>query len=251
MTEPLLEADSITVGYNGIAALRDFSLTVRPGEVVALLGPNGAGKTTSLLAMVGLLELMQGSVTALGSPVRPRHTDALVRAGMLLVPDDRGVFADLTVREHFRMARPKASPEREKFVLQRFPALGALLQRKAGLLSGGEQQMLAIGKALLAEPKLLLIDEMSLGLAPKIVQEMLPGLRALAKDSDVGVVLVEQHVSLALSVADRALVLGHGRTVLEDDAAVLLRHQDRVQQAYFGVAEFADEDGEELQAPAG
>lgn len=251
MTEPLLQAESITVGYNGVAALRDFSLTVRPGEVVALLGPNGAGKTTSLLAMVGLLDLMAGSVTALGSPVRPRHTDALVRAGMLLVPDDRGVFADLTVREHFRMARAKASPEREKFVLKRFPALEPLMQRKAGLLSGGEQQMLAIGKALLAEPKLLLIDEMSLGLAPKIVQEMLPGLRTLAKEGDVGVVLVEQHVSLALSVADRALVLNHGRIVLEDDAQVLSRQQDRVQQAYFGTEEFADEDGEALQTPTG
>jgi branched-chain amino acid transport system ATP-binding protein len=245
MPEILLQADAVSSGYNGVPAIRDLSLTVREGEVIAMLGPNGAGKTTSLLAMVGMLPLMSGSVTALGRPVR-RRTDQLVRAGMLLVPDDRGVFADLTVREHFRMARGKRSAAREEFVLGRFPALASLQGRKAGLLSGGEQQMLAIGKALLAEPKLLLIDEMSLGLAPKIVQEMLPGLRDLAQTEGVGVVLVEQHVSLALSVSDRAVVLNHGRVVLEGEATELLRDPGLVEAAYFGTAQYADTAGEAL-----
>ncbi|MTD15957.1 ATP-binding cassette domain-containing protein [Nakamurella sp. YIM 132087] len=248
MPDVLLDLDAVTAGYNGVAAVRDLTLSVSAGEVVAMLGPNGAGKTTALLTMVGLLEPMAGSVTALGRPVRSRHTDKLVRAGVLLVPDDRGVFADLTVGEHFRMARAKADKVRLDFVLDRFPALRPLRDRRVGLLSGGEQQMLAIGKALLAEPKLLLIDEMSLGLAPKIVQEMLPGIRRLAKDENVGVVLVEQHVELALSVADRAIVLNHGRMVLEGAARDLLADRTKVQQAYFGAGGYADEEHEALPA---
>ncbi|SOD74623.1 amino acid/amide ABC transporter ATP-binding protein 2 (HAAT family) [Jatrophihabitans sp. GAS493] len=248
MADVVLQADAITAGYNRVAAIRDFSLTVERGEVIALLGPNGAGKTTSLLSMVGLIDLMGGSVTALGREVTSRRTTSLVRAGLMLVPDDRGVFADLTVREHFRMARAKPSKTREQFVLDRFPALRNLQSRKAGLLSGGEQQMLAIGKALLAEPKILLIDEMSLGLAPIIVQEMLPGIRDLAKDEGIAVVLVEQHVALALSVSDRAIVLNHGRIVLEGSAAQLLKEQGRVESAYFGANEFADTAHESLPA---
>ena len=239
LPEPLLQVDGLTAGYNRVPAVRDLSLRVGPGEVVALLGPNGAGKTTALLAMIGLVPLMSGSVTAFGRPI-DGHPHRLARAGMLLVPDDRGVFFGLTVRDHFRLARKKADPARLAAVLERFPALAGLSGRKVGLLSGGEQQMLTIAKAVLAQPRILMIDEMSLGLAPKIVQQMLPAIRDLARDEGIGVVLVEQHIELALSVADRGIILNHGRVVLQDDAATLLRRRELVEAAYFGADEYGD-----------
>jgi branched-chain amino acid transport system ATP-binding protein len=236
MAEVVLQAARATAGYGTTPVLRDFDLTLHAGEVVTLLGPNGAGKTTALLTLVGLLPTMAGSVSALGSKVLQRRTARLARAGVVLVPDDRGIFSELTVAEHFRIAGriPKA---RSEMVLDRFPALRDLLHRRAGLLSGGEQQMLAIAKALLVEPKVLLVDEMSLGLAPIIVQRMLPGIRDLAKEEGIAVLLVEQHVAIALSVSDRALVLNKGRVVLEDSASVLAADGARIEAAYFGVLE--------------
>jgi len=236
----LLTAQALTAGYNGVPAIRGLDIKVGAGEVVSLLGPNGAGKTTTLLALVGLVPLMSGSVVTLGEPVNARRPHLTARRGMMLVPDDRGIFSGLTVRDHLRLARRRPSAERERVIFDRFPALAALESRKAGLLSGGEQQMLAIGGALLAEPRLLLVDEMSLGLAPKIVQEMLPAIRDLARAEGIGVVLVEQHVELALAVSDRALVLNHGRVVLEGTAQSLLTQRERLEAAYFGADEFAD-----------
>ncbi|MDQ6523464.1 ABC transporter ATP-binding protein [Nocardioides sp. LHD-245] len=244
MPDSLLKVDGLTAGYNRVPAIRDLDLEVGPGEVVSLLGPNGAGKTTSLLAMVGLVPLMSGTVEVLGEPLgKPHH---MARRGMMLVPDDRGLFFGLTVRDHLRLARRRPSAERETVVMERFPALARLDSRKAGLLSGGEQQMLAIAAALLSEPRLLLVDEMSLGLAPKIVQDMLPAIRDLAKEEGIGVVLVEQHVELALAVSDRALVLNHGRVVLAGAAADLLKDRSQLEAAYFGSDEFADRGAEAM-----
>jgi branched-chain amino acid transport system ATP-binding protein len=240
MSEPLLQVDALTAGYNRVPAIRGLSFDLAPGEVIALLGPNGAGKTTSLLAMVGLVPLMSGSVTAMGAAVDARRPHKLARRGVLLVPDDRGVFYGLTVRDHFRLAARKSDAAREAQMLDRFPALRGLLSRRVGLCSGGEQQMLTIAKALLGRPKVLMIDEMSLGLAPKIVQEMLPSIRALAKQEGIGVVLVEQHIELALKVADRGIILNHGRVVLEGSARDLLARRDQVESAYFGADEFGD-----------
>ena len=237
---PLLTVDGLTAGYNGVPAIRGLSFTVGAGDVVSLLGPNGAGKTTSLLAMVGLVPLMSGSVTALGAAVDAKRPYKLARRGVLLVPDDRGIFPGLTVRDHFRLAQRKQDPVREAAVLDRFPALKGLLGRRVGLCSGGEQQMLTIAKALLGRPRVLMIDEMSLGLAPKIVQEMLPSIRALAREEGIGVVLVEQHIELALSVSDRGVILNHGRVVLEGAARDLLARRDQVEAAYFGADEFSD-----------
>jgi branched-chain amino acid transport system ATP-binding protein len=233
MTETVLAAEKLTTGYNSVPALHDFDISLRAGEVTAMLGPNGAGKTTALLGLVGLLPALEGTVTALGQRVTSRRTAKLARAGIVLVPDDRGIFAELTVAEHFRIAGP-TPPKRVEMVLDRFPALRGLTHRRAGLLSGGEQQMLAIAKALLSEPKVLMVDEMSLGLAPVIVQEMLPGIRDLAKAEGIAVLLVEQHVAIALSVSDRALVLNQGRIVLEGDASALAADPARVEAAYFG-----------------
>lgn len=161
----------------------------------------------------------------------------MARRGIRLVPDDRGLFSGMTVREHFRLARSRADRSREELVLDRFPALARLQPRTVGLLSGGEQQMLAIAVALLAEPRILMVDEMSLGLAPLVVEQMLPAIRDLAREENIAVVLVEQHVELALAVSDRAIVLGHGRVVLEGSAAELLADRDRLEAAYFGATD--------------
>jgi branched-chain amino acid transport system ATP-binding protein len=237
---PLLSVDGLTAGYNGVPAIRDLTLQVRAGEVVALLGPNGAGKTTSLLAMVGLVPLLGGEVRVLGAPLGRRRPHQLARNGVLLVPDDRGLFPSLSIREHMRLAARKRDPRHEQEVLERFPALFELGSRRAGLLSGGEQQMLAIAKALLARPKVLIVDEMSLGLAPKIVQDLLPMIGRLARADGIGVVLVEQHIELALQVADRGVVVNHGRAVLAEDAAALLADRDLVEEAYFGTGRFGE-----------
>lgn len=239
MPETALTADNLTAGYNGVSAINDFDLTVGAGEVVSILGPNGAGKTTTLLALVGMLPAMAGTVTVLGAPVDYKRPYMMARRGMRLVPDDRGIFFAMTVRDHLRLARKRPNKEREKLVLERFPALAKLETRKVGLLSGGEQQMLAIAGALLAEPKILMVDEMSLGLAPMIVKEMLPAIRDLARDEGIAVVLVEQHVELALAVSDRAVVLNHGRVVLEGSARELLSDRSQLEAAYFGADEFA------------
>ncbi|MCW0212990.1 MAG: ABC transporter ATP-binding protein [Pseudonocardia sp.] len=237
---PVLSVDGLTAGYNGVPAIRDLSFAVRPGEVVALLGPNGAGKTTSLLAMVGLIPLLGGEVQVFGAPLGRRRPHQLARSGLLLVPDDRGLFPALSIREHMRLAATKRDPRHEQEVLEKFPALLDLGSRRSGLLSGGEQQMLAIAKALLARPKVLIVDEMSLGLAPKIVQDLLPMIGNLARADGIGVVLVEQHIELALSVADRGIVVSHGRAVLASDASALLADRDLVEEAYFGTGRFAD-----------
>lgn len=241
MPEPLLHAEGLTAGYNGVPAIRDLDLSVGEGEVVSLLGSNGAGKTTTLLALVGLVPAMAGEVTALGTKVGHKKAHLLARRGVRLVPDDRGIFYGLTVREHLRLSRRRPDRARTAAVLERFPALAALESRKVGLLSGGEQQMLAIATALLAQPRVLMVDEMSLGLAPKIVQDMLPAIRDLARDEGIAVLLVEQHVELALAVSDRAVVLNHGRAVLAGPATELLAARERLESAYFGADEFAEE----------
>jgi branched-chain amino acid transport system ATP-binding protein len=240
MSDPVLSVRNLTAGYGGVQAVRDLTFDVGPGEVVALLGPNGAGKTTALLSIVGLVPLMSGEVRALGRKVEAKRPHRLARRGVLLVPDDRGVFFGLSVREHFRLAHRRPDRERERQVLERFPALRDLQGRRVGLLSGGEQQMLTIAKAILAKPKVLMIDEMSLGLAPKIVQEMLPSIRDLAKDEGIGLVLVEQHIELALSVADRGIILNHSRVVLDAPAKSLLSRRADVEAAYFGADEYGD-----------
>ena len=229
----VLEVNDIAAGYNGVTAVSGLSLKVEQGEVVTLLGPNGSGKTTTLLALMGLIPLIKGSVTALGEPVRAQRADQLARRGVRFIPDDRGIFFGLSVRDHLRLTRRRPNRAREAFLFQRFPALERLQARQVGLLSGGEQQMLAIAAALLSEPKILLIDEMSLGLAPLIVKEILPAIREMAISEGIAIVLVEQHVDLALAVSDRAVVLNRGSVVLEGIAADLLKQRGLLEAAYF------------------
>jgi branched-chain amino acid transport system ATP-binding protein len=231
---PALSLKDVTFGYNGTAVVRSLSLDVMPGEVLALLGANGAGKSTTLLGVYGLVSLLDGEVEVLGQSVSSRNPYRLARRGVGFVPDDRALFFELTVGEHLRLSRRRPDRAVEERVLNQFPVLRKLNGRKAGLLSGGEQQMLAIAVTLMAEPRVLMIDEMSLGLAPKIVQEILPALRDMAKAQDIAVVLVEQHIDFALGVADRAVVLNRGREVLTGSARELLGDRDSLAKAYFG-----------------
>ena len=231
--EPVLELDGLTSGYNGSAVLRDISLTVRPGEVVALLGANGAGKTTTLLTISGIVKPMAGRVAFNGADLKGTSPDGRARIGVAHVPEGRGVFFGLTVAEHFRLAHRGETLDMAA-AFRYFPALESLTSRRAGLLSGGEQQQLALGRALARKPKLLMIDELSLGLAPIIVERLLPVVRNYAKDSGCGVLLVEQHVELALTVADRGYVLSHGEITTYGDAATLKANPDLVLSSYLG-----------------
>jgi branched-chain amino acid transport system ATP-binding protein len=228
----VLELRGVSAGYGAAAVVRDLDLSVAAGEVVTLLGPNGAGKTTTLKTAVGLLPARSGEVTVLGRPVG-RRVDRNARAGLVLVPDSRALFPGLTVRENLWLAARRGGPGWAS-ALDRLPRLAPLVDRRVALLSGGEQQMLALAKALLAQPRVLLVDELSMGLSPVAVQELLPIVRSLADDLSVAVLLVEQHVDLALGIADRGLVLHHGRVVLEGAAADLLADREAVHRAYFG-----------------
>ena len=229
----LLACRSLSAGYGKLTVVRDFELDAAAGSVVAVLGPNGAGKTTLLLTIAGLVPRLGGEVLVGEHVLVSGRPAAANRAGVVLVPDDRALFASLTVAENIAAASRKGSPTKAE-VLEVFPALTARWSLRAGALSGGEQQMLAVARAMVQRPRVLLIDEMSMGLAPIIVEGLLPVVRRLADSSGAVVVLVEQHVRLALECADQAVVMVHGESVLRGPSAELAADPSRLEAAYLG-----------------
>lgn len=233
MTEPLLEVDGLVAGYQGAVVVRGLSLTVRPGEIVALLGANGAGKSTVLRAVSGGLPVMGGTVRLLGADVTKKSAQFIARQGLVHMTDRRGIFRGLTVAEHFRLSVGGQNLD-VAAAYENFPALSGLRHRRAGLLSGGEQQMLGLARALARKPRVLLVDEFSLGLAPVIVQRLLPLVRTYVDQTGASAILVEQHVQLALDIADRGIVLARGQVVMAEAAAVLLRDRELLAASYLG-----------------
>jgi branched-chain amino acid transport system ATP-binding protein len=237
VTPPLLNLDGVQAGYGDLVAVRDVTLEVRPGEIVALIGGNGAGKTTTLRAISGLVPLRGGRLELDGVSIAGRPPSAIVAAGIAHVPEGRQLFPTMSVLENLELgARTPESRRRRAESLERvivlFPRLGERRGQLAGTLSGGEQQMVAIGRALMARPRLLLLDEPSLGLAPVVVTSIFDNLRAINRDG-VTILLVEQNVLRALRLSHRAYVLENGAIVL-DGASHRLLDNEAVKQAYLG-----------------
>jgi branched-chain amino acid transport system ATP-binding protein len=230
----LIQTQNLVCGYGRVPVVRDLNLTVGEGEVVCLLGANGAGKTTTLLTIAGALPALSGTLQVLGSPVTKARVHEVARRGLGIVPEGRGLFYKLTVADNLRLRRHRQSTVGNDDIFGYFPALRGLMSRRAGLLSGGEQQMLALAGALIADPKVVMLDEMSLGLAPIIVEQLLPTVRRIADQRGMAVLLVEQHVLAALRVADRGYVLAHGEVVAEGSSAELKKDVELLEASYLG-----------------
>ncbi|MDE0615750.1 MAG: ABC transporter ATP-binding protein [bacterium] len=228
-----LSCRGLTAGYGGVRVVRPFDLDVPPKSVLALLGPNGAGKSTILNTLAGFLPVIDGEVLVDGEAIRSGRPSDALSAGIVLVADDRALFKTLTVRDNLQVAARKSGLDPES-MLEMFPDLEKRWTVLAGDLSGGEQQMLAVARGLVQQPRVLLLDEMSMGLAPIIVRNLLPVVRRIAEETEAAVVLVEQHVGLALEMADEAIVLVHGEIKMIGPAAELAHDAPGLQAAYLG-----------------
>jgi branched-chain amino acid transport system ATP-binding protein len=241
VAEALLAVTNVETYYGPIMALRGVSFTVPAGAIVTILGANGAGKTTILKTVSGVMDPQKGSVTLEGRPIHGLDPDRVARLGLSHVPEGREVFPFLSVRENLRMGayarRDTAAVAQDlEMVTEYFPVLASRAEQRAGSLSGGEQQMLAIGRALMARPKVMLLDEPSLGLAPKLVKDIFDIIRRINRERGVTVLLVEQNANLALQTADYGYVLELGRIVMEDTCERLLQKDD-IREFYLGLKE--------------
>jgi branched-chain amino acid transport system ATP-binding protein len=244
----MLEVEGLVVRYGRLTAVREVSFVVGEGEAVAIVGPNGAGKSSTLTALVGIVPVAAGSVRLEGTSIVGQPPERLVRRGMSLVPEGRRIFATLSVAENLQLGattrRDGAAVASEiRDVYERFPALGTLRKQHAGKLSGGQQQQLAIARAVLAKPRLLMLDEPSLGLAPLVIDQVFEMLEDLKREG-VTVLLVEQNAARAVAFAERSYVLRSGRVVLEGTSDELLHTEDFV-STYLGVSA---EDAERMSA---
>jgi branched-chain amino acid transport system ATP-binding protein len=226
MTDPALTVQDVVSGYGGVLALRGVSLSVQPGTITAVLGANGAGKTTLLTTISGFVRPREGRISLGGADLTRRRPEEIARAGLAHVPEGQGVITELTVEENLRLGalwRRGHTGRAEALVdaYRRFPLLAGARGRSAGTLSGGERQILVIARALMARPQVLLLDEPSLGLAPKMVAQVMALIRELRDEAGLTVLLVEQNARSALAIADHGIVLNLGRVVASADAAVL------------------------------
>lgn len=233
----LLEVNDIHTYYGNIHALKGISFTVEKGEVIALIGSNGAGKTTTLRTIAGLMEPRDGTVVFDGEEISTARADTLVPKGIAMVPEGRGVFAKLTVEENLEMGAYTRYDGKVKSDFNRmyelFPRLGERKKQYAGTMSGGEQQMLAIARALMSQPRLILLDEPSMGLAPVLVDGVFDTIQRIQEEG-MTVLLVEQNAHMALSIADRGYVLQSGEIVMSDTASNLQK-DETVQKTYLGI----------------
>lgn len=235
----MLEIKNVNTYYGNIQALHDVSISVKEGEIITLIGANGAGKTTSLMSISNVVSPKSGEITFMGEPINNKKPDEIVKMGLIHVPEGRHIFPYLTVMENLDLGaflrKDSAAIKKDlKHVFELFPRLHERRNQQGGTLSGGEQQMLAISRALMARPKLLLLDEPSLGLAPIIVQQIFDIIKRINKEDGVTIFLVEQNANLALKSANRGYVMENGRITLEDSAANLLANED-VKKAYLGI----------------
>ena len=233
----MLELKGVVSGYGNITALKSIDLSVPEGKIVSLIGANGAGKSTTMRTIMGLVKAREGSISFLGQDLTKLKTHEIVKAGISLVPEGRQILQDMTVYENLEMGayirKDKAGIEEDiKKVFKRFPILDERSYQLGGTLSGGQQQMLAIGRALMARPKLLLLDEPSMGLAPLVVNEIFEVIKEISQEGTT-VLVVEQNVRQALKIADYAYVLETGKIVLSGPAEEI-RHDPRVMEAYLG-----------------
>lgn len=233
----LLELKDINVYYGAIHALKGISLTVEEGQIVSLIGANGAGKTTTLRTISGLLRSKTGSITFMGKPVQQESAESIVRLGISHCPEGRRVFADMSVQENLEMGAftrkdKKETAETMDMVYEHFPRLRERMKQMAGTLSGGEQQMLAMGRALMSKPRLLLLDEPSMGLAPILVKEIFQMVKEI-HDMGTTVLLVEQNARMALAISDYAYVLETGHISLQGEAKSLAESEE-VRKVYLG-----------------
>lgn len=239
---PLLELRDLQVAYGGIRAVRSVNLVVNKGELVCLIGANGAGKSSTLRAVCGLIPVAGGEVRYRGVPIQGRRSHELVRDGLIMVPEGRGIFGQLTIEENLAMgayvrrdaAGIRADTER---VFEQFPRLAERRKQAAGTLSGGEQQMVALGRAMIARPTLLLLDEPSMGLAPLMVEKVFEVIRGIAAEG-VTILLIEQNARLALEHSKRGYVMESGELILAGEARALL-NDPKVRAAYLGELETA------------
>ncbi|MGJ8546867.1 MAG: ABC transporter ATP-binding protein [Sulfitobacter sp.] len=234
----MLDFKDVELYYDHVYALKGVSLHVNQGETVALIGANGAGKSSILRAITGLAKPVKGSVTFEGARVDGTEPSDIVKRGIAMVPEGRRVFPFMSVKDNLMMGAFTRSDKAEidatlDSILTRFPRLKERYSQAAGTLSGGEQQMMVIGRALMAKPKLLLLDEPSLGIAPKLVQDIARSIVAINRDEGVSVLLVEQNSRMALSISNRAYAMATGNVVIEGPSKELL-HDDRIKAAYLG-----------------